>query len=74
METEIIKERANELYQELKQLVNEYNLKRCTKCDTYKTIHEFGKGKNETFCIECRREYNRRKYQDLVSRANRESK
>ncbi|WP_278549434.1 hypothetical protein [Paraclostridium bifermentans] len=74
IEIENAKERANELYSELEHLKEEYNLKRCTKCNTYKSIHEFGKGKKETMCIECRREYNRKKYQDLVSRANGESK
>lgn len=69
-ELEISKERANELYNELESLKEKYNLRRCTKCGLHKSIDtEFGKGKRETMCIPCRREYNRNKYNNLVQKA-----
>lgn len=64
-----VKTEANELSNKLDNLVNKYELRKCSKCGTWKFNHEFNKGKKETMCSICRKEYNNKRYQTLVKKA-----
>ena len=68
-EIEEVLNRANKLNKELEQLKENYEIRYCTRCNTFKHTNQFFNGAKETMCKSCRSEYQKKKYEERKLKA-----